>query len=91
MTAPLINSLDTDLSLKIEDVIGGLRNCGYRVTCQAVPGQEREYYEQLREAMANVDATIDHLHKHARCRGRSKRTLRLLHKWLPEPGWGISV
>lgn len=83
--------MDTDLSLRIENVIGGLRNYGYRVACHPVPGSEQEYYEDLRDGLNKVEAEVDHLHRHARCRGKSKRTLRFLHRNLPEPCWGVSA
>ena len=79
------------IDLRIEDVVGGLRNHGYLVTAKPVKGHELEYLEDMRDAMQKVDSAVDFLHKHARCRGLSARTLRLLHIHLPEPGWGVTA
>jgi hypothetical protein len=83
--------MDTDLSLKIENVMGGLRGYGYLVTAKPVEGQEAEYYMHFRDALLLVEGTVYYLHKNARCRGKSKRTLSLLHKALPEPCWGVAA
>lgn len=86
-----MTNADTDLELRIENARNGLRNYGYRVLLQPLPGHEEEFCAELLECLRKVERTVERLHKHARCRGRSKRTLELLHAWLPEPCWGVSV
>lgn len=82
---------DTDLNLRIENVRAGLRNYGYRVTMQSMPGCEREFYEALRDCLARLDNDADFFRAHYRCRGRSKRLLAILHRNVPEPCWGVNV
>ena len=82
---------DTDLQLRIENVVGGLRTWGYRVKSTPVFGEEAAYYEALKAGLRRVDAAVDHLHTKGHSRGRSQRTLRLLHSALPEPCWGVEA
>lgn len=83
--------METWLSLKTEDVICGLRSYGYLVTVKPVPGREQGYYETLRDALQRVESTVELLNHHFRCRGKSKRTLWLLHRNLYEPCWGVTA
>ena len=80
---------ETDLDLKIEGVLGGLRNYGYCILCKPNPGHEQEYYEHLRDGLRRADDTLDMLRSKFKYRGTSKAALRSLHKWLPEPCWGV--
>lgn len=82
---------ETMLDLNIENVTAGLRNLGYWVSADPIPGGEQAYYEHLRDGLQKAEKTLEHVHKNARCRGRSKRALERLHKWLPEPCWGVRV
>lgn len=84
------NEDDTDLSLKIENVINGLRNYGYRVTVKPVPGQELEYYADLLDGMRKVDAAIERYRRHFSVRGtNTKRIREMLWRNLPTPCWGV--
>ena len=78
-----------DLDLKIENVTAGFRNYGYHVTSEPMPGCEAVYYAHLQRGLRKVEEAVDFLHRTAHCRGKSKRTLEMLHRCLPEPCWGV--
>ena len=82
----------TDLELKIEDTIAGLRNYGYRVAVTPVPGHEQEYYQDLLNGLRKVDATVESYRRHFRVRGRNTKRIReMLRRDLPEPCWGVEA
>ena len=82
----------TDIGLKIENVISGLRNYGYRVTVKPVLGQEQECYESLRDGLHKIDAAIERYRRHFHVRGtNTKRIREMLWRDLPEPCWGVTA
>lgn len=86
-----MTNLENDMELKIENVVAGLRNYGYRVLCRPVAGSEQDYYEALSACLRRADRAMEYVHKHYRCRGLSKRAIAELHRALPEPGWGVKA
>lgn len=75
--------------IAIENVTAGLRGYGYRVLTRPLPGEERAYYDHLRRGLQKVEKFVDYLHQNRNCRGKSKRTLSILHRSLPDPAWGV--
>lgn len=89
-TMPEVN--DAGLSLEIENVIGGLRNYGYRVTAKPLPGHNQEYYENLRDGLRLLERNIECYRRHYGVRGtNTKRIRRMLWRDFPEPCWGVSA
>lgn len=86
------SDVEADIDLKIENVVGGLRNYGYRVTVKPVLGQEHECYEDLRDGLRKIDAAIEGYRRHFRVRGtNTKRIREMLWRDLPEPCWGVTA
>lgn len=83
---------DTYDSLRLENIVCGLRNYGYLVTSKPLPGHEQEYYEGLREGLHKVEAAIEGYRRHFRVRGTNTRRIReMLWRDLSEPCWGVSA
>lgn len=82
---------ERDIDLKIENVVGGIRRYGYRITARPLPGREQDYYENMRACLHKIERDADWVRREFRCRSMSRRTLETLHRWLPEPCWGVSA
>jgi len=83
---------DTDIGLRIENAIGGLRNFGYMVTVEPLPGKEQELYEELRDGLRKIESAIEGYRRHFSVRGtNTKRIRQMLWRDLPEPCWGASA
>lgn len=86
------SEIDTDISLKIENVVGGLRNYGYLVAVKPLPGREQEYYKALRDGLLKIDVAIESYRRHFGVRGtNTKRIREMLWRDLPEPCWGVTA
>ena len=74
---------------KLENLLDGFRAWGYSVFSKPLPGEDVAFYETLRAGLERVDQTVQHLRATSHCRGKSERTMHLLHSALPEPCWGV--
>lgn len=77
--------------LVIENLKGGLRNYGYVAISEPIAGHEDAWIEQVRDAVERVESAASSIRRDAGYRGRSKRLIRRLHQWLPEPVWGVEI
>lgn len=80
-----------DIALKIENVTDGFRNYGYAVNSQPVEGAEQAYYDDLRATLGKLEECATHIRKTYKTRGKSKRFLKIMHSFYPEPCWGVSI
>ena len=88
--------MERDIDLTIENLRGGLRNYGYTVESEPLPGMEAEYADELRKVLKRVEDAAEFYrgergrNRH-RYRGHSKALLAALHRNMPEPGWAVRV
>lgn len=81
----------TNLTDKIENIRAGFRSYGYRIISEPVPGQEQEWYSELRDGLNKLDVEAEAIHERAHCFALNERTLRILHTTLPQPCWGVEL
>lgn len=76
---------DEGLDLRIENLVDGFRNYGYKGFGEPVPGKKLWLYLELKEAMKNAEHILEH------ARGTRAQKLKILHERLPEPCFSVSL
>ena len=76
---------------RINGVIDAIESYGYRVEIEPMEGFEEKHLETLERALTRIEEAMKDISFQFRTRGKSSRALRLLHKFEPEPIWGVVV
>lgn len=76
----------------IENLRRQFRENGYTILSAPIEGAEKEYEQELINALRKVNDTAAFIRSYYKTGGRfSKNTLAFLHNELPEPTFGVHV
>jgi hypothetical protein len=73
----------TEANRRIEQAEAALELYGYSVLCEPISGKEDVYADALWAGVARIEAAMG--------RRRSKRALKVVHKSIPSPCWGVVI
>lgn len=76
---------------RISSVINAIESYGYQVDIEPMDDFEEKYLETLERALTRIEEAMKDISFRYHTRGKSSRALRLLHKFEPDPIWGVVV
>lgn len=79
----VVVGIEDGIDLRLESLVNGFRNHGYKVDGQPVQDRKQEFIEELQKGMRNVEYIMGHTP------GSRTQKLKVLHERLPEPCCGV--